>query len=172
MNANDWSSVDGGSKTRGLVTTRTKPDRTRTETANGSGPVARRVTPCRILGMFGNGVLDVGIYQDIYIGKQHPRSPTPVPEPHLVILCFEPPSAPVGDRPPGRAWTPRTVTNRNGGGSDGSRRFRASSNVLAIRGADADAAGFGCATHLLCELVVKGDGSSHDALAYHIFITA
>ena len=34
---------------------------------------------------------------------------------------------------PGRAWTPRTVANRNGGGSDGWRRFRASSNVLAIK---------------------------------------
>ena len=42
-NAKDWLSVDGGSKTRGLVTTRMKPDSTRTESANGSGPVAKRV---------------------------------------------------------------------------------------------------------------------------------
>jgi len=34
---------------------------------------------------------------------------------------------------PGRARTPRTVTSRNGRGSDGSPRFSASSNVLAIK---------------------------------------
>ena len=44
-----------------------------------------------ILGVFGNGVLDVGIYQDIYVGKQHPESPTAVPEPGFVILCVKRP---------------------------------------------------------------------------------
>lgn len=47
--------------------------------------------PRCILGVFGNGVLDVGIYQDIYVGKQHPESPTAVPEPGFVILCVERP---------------------------------------------------------------------------------
>ena len=47
--------------------------------------------PRSILGVFGNGILDVSIYQDIYVGQQHPWSPAPVPEPVLVILCVERP---------------------------------------------------------------------------------
>ena len=41
--------------------------------------------------MFGNGVLDMGLDQDIYIGKQHPESPIAVPEPGFVILYVERP---------------------------------------------------------------------------------
>ncbi|MCZ0938597.1 MAG: hypothetical protein OXJ55_08170, partial [Caldilineaceae bacterium] len=47
--------------------------------------------PRRILGVFGNGVLDVGVYQNIYVRKQHPGSPTAVPEPGFVILDVERP---------------------------------------------------------------------------------
>ncbi len=119
--------------------------------------------PRCILGVFGNGVLDVGIYQNIYVGKQHPESPTPLPEPGFVILCVERPRsveidsragvcAPHGHQPEGRRL----------------RRFATLQSVIqrfGDKGADADAAGFGCATHLLCKLVVKGDSGSHDALA-------
>ena len=34
------------------------------------------------------------------------------------------------------------------------------------------ATGFGCAAHLFCKMVVKGDSGSHDALAKHFFIDA
>ena len=85
-NAKDWSRADGGSKTRGLVTTRTKPDSTRTERANGSGPVARRVIHFAYSGCSGTESSDVGVYQDIYVGKQHPVSPLPMPEPRFIIL--------------------------------------------------------------------------------------
>ena len=47
-NAKDWSSVDGESKMRWLATMRTKPDSTRMEKANGSGPVVKRVTQAYI----------------------------------------------------------------------------------------------------------------------------
>ena len=42
--ANAVSSVEGGSNTRGLVTMRRNPERTRTDKANGSGPVAMRTS--------------------------------------------------------------------------------------------------------------------------------
>jgi len=69
--------------------------------------------PRCILGVFGNGVLDVSIYQNIYVGKQHPESPTALPEPGFVILCVERPRsveidsragvcAPHGHQPEGR----------------------------------------------------------------------
>ena len=119
--------------------------------------------PRRILGMFGNGVLDVGIDQDIYVGKQHPESPAPVPEPGLVILRVERPRPVEIDararlNPPHRHQPER-------------RRLRPFATLQSViqrlgdKRADADAAGFGCTPHLLCKLVVKGNGGSHDALA-------
>ncbi len=42
--------------------------------------------PLRIPGVFWNGVLDVGVYQDIQVGKQHPESPVPMPEPRFIVL--------------------------------------------------------------------------------------
>ena len=105
----------------------------------------------------------MGICQDICVGQQHPRSPTPAPEPDLVILCVE---------------RPRPVEIDARAGMDAAhchqperRRLRRLATLQGViqrfgdKGADADAAGFGCATHLLCELVDKGDGSSHDASA-------
>ena len=102
--------------------------------------------------MIRNGVLDVGIYQDIDVGQQHPWSPAPVPEPGLVILRVE---------------RPRPVEIDAGAGKDAAhchqperRRLRTLMTLQGViqrfgdKGADADAAVFGCATHLLCELVV------------------
>ena len=119
--------------------------------------------PGRIFGVVGDGALDVRIYQDIDVGKQHLESPTPMPEPGLVILCIE---------------SPRPVEIDSRAGMDAThghqpewRRLRRLATLQSIiqrlgdKGADADAAGFGCATHLLCKLVLKRDCSSHDASA-------
>ena len=105
----------------------------------------------------------MGIYQNIYVGKQRPESPTAVPELGFVILCVERPRsveidsragvrAPHGHQPEGRRL----------------RRFATLKSVIqrfGDKGTDANATGCGCATHLLGKLVVKGDSGSHDALA-------
>ena len=119
--------------------------------------------PRRILGMFGNRVLDVGIDQNIYVGKQHPESLAPVPKPGLVILHVERPrpveiDARTGVNPPHRHQPER-------------RRLRPFATFQGViqrlgdKGADADAAGFSRTPYLLCKLVVKGNSGSHDALA-------
>ena len=113
MNANDRSRVDGGAKILGLVTTRTKPARTKDGQSEGFRPCRQTSDPRRILGVLGNDVLDVGIYQNIYVRKQHPESPAAVPEPGLVIQFVERPrsveidagagvNAPHGHQPEGR----------------------------------------------------------------------
>ena len=131
--------------------------------SEGFRPCRQTSDPRRILGVLGNDVLDVGIYQNIYVRKQHPESPAAVPEPGLVIQFVERPrsveidagagvNAPHGHQPEGRLL----------------RRFAALQSVvqcLGDKGADADAAGFGCAAHLPRKLVVKGDSGSHDAVA-------
>ena len=96
--------------------------------------------------------------------------PTTVPEPGFVILDVE------------RPW-PVEIDSRTGVDAghghqvEGRRlgRFATFQSVIqrfGDKGADADAAGFGCAAHLLCKPVVKEDCGSHDALAQHIFIRA
>ena len=88
--------------------------------------------PRCILGVFGNGVLDVGIYQNIHVGKQHPESPTPLPETGLRHPVRRAPS--VGrDRFPGGGVRPaRSPAGREATPTvrDASER---PSNVLAIK---------------------------------------
>ena len=73
----------------------------------------------------------LGEYQNIYVGKQHPDSPVLWPNRASSSCAL---SARGRSRSTsGRARTPRTVTSRNGRGSAGSRRFSASSNVLAVK---------------------------------------
>ena len=130
-NANDWSRVDGGSKILGLVTTRTKPDRTRTERANGSGPVAKRVTQVAYSACSGMESSTCAYIRTFTSGSSISNQGLPCPK-RASSSCAS--RALVRSRStPGRGCTPRTVTNWNGGGSDASRRFRASSNVLAIK---------------------------------------
>ena len=108
--------------------------------------------PPRILGVFRNGVLDVGIYQDIYVGKQHPGSPTHMPEPGFVILRVKR-SRPV-------EIDARTGMNAAHGHQPERRELRRLTALQSViqrlgdKGAYADAAGFGCASHLLCKPVV------------------
>ena len=130
-NANDWSRVDGGSKILGLVTTRTKLDRTRTERANGSGPVAKRVIHVAYSACSGMESSTCAYIRTFTSGSSIPNQRLPCPN-RVSSCCAS--SALVRSRStPGRGCTPRTVTNWKGGGSDVSRRFRASSNVLAIK---------------------------------------
>ena len=93
----------------------------------------------------------------------HQGLPTAVAEPGFVILCVECSRSVEID-----AWA--GVNAAYGHQPEGRRlgRFATLQSVVqrfGDEGADADAAGFGCATHLLCKLVVKGDSGSHDALA-------
>jgi len=134
---------------------------------NGEGerfrPRRQTRDPRRILGMFGNRVLDMGIDQNIYVGKQHPESPAPVPKPGLVILRVECPR-PVEIDARARVNTP----HRHQPERRRLRPFATFQSVIQRLGdkrADADAAGFGCTPHLLRKLVVKGNSGSHDALA-------
>jgi len=119
--------------------------------------------PRGILRVFGNGVLDVGVNQNVYVGKQHLESPTTVPEPGFVILCVE--------RSRSVEVDTRAGVNAGHGHQPEGRRLRRFATFQSVvqrfgdEGADADATGFGCATHLLCKLVVKGDCGSHDASA-------
>ena len=123
--------MDGGSKTRELVTTRRKPDRMRTEREKGSGPVARRVIHAAYSGCSGMESSTWAYIRTFKSGSSVPGHRRPCPN-RTSSSCAS--SALCRSRStPGRAWTPRTVTSRNGGGSDGSRRFRASANVLAIK---------------------------------------
>jgi hypothetical protein len=119
--------------------------------------------PGRILGVIGNGVFDVRVYQDVYVGKQHLESPAPMPEPGLVILRIEPPGPVEVDSGAGMNATYRHQPEW--------RRLRRLATLQSIiqrfgdKGADADATGFGCAAHLFGKLVVKGNCCSHDAKA-------
>ena len=162
-NAKDWSRVEGGSKTLRLVTIRTKPDSTRTERANGSEPVASRVIQSAYSEWSGGGILDMRVYQDVDIGKQHLESLSPMPEPCLVILRVE---------------RPRTIEIYSGACMDAThgnqpewRRLQCFATLQSVvqcygdKGADADASGLGRTSHLLGQLVVKGYCCSHDALA-------
>ena len=118
--------------------------------------------PTRILGVIGDGVLDMRIYQDIYIWKQHLESPTPTLEQSLVILWIERPGPVEVDSGAG--------TNATHGHQLERRRLRWLATLQSIvqrsgnKGAHADAVGCGCPTHLLCKLVIKRDRRSHDAL--------
>ena len=64
---------------------------------------------------------------------------------------------------PGRGCTSRTVTNWKGGGSDGPRRFRASSNVLEMKALTLMPRASAARRTCFRKLVVKGDCRSHDA---------
>ena len=108
--------------------------------------------PSRILVVIRGGVLDVRVYQDIYIGKQHLESPAPVPEPGFVILCIQCPRPVEIDS--------RAGVNATHGDQPKRRRLRSLATLQSIvqrlgnKGAYADSAGFGCAAHLLRKLVV------------------
>ena len=124
---------------------------------------SRRQTsyPISIFGVIRDGVLDVRIYQDIHIGKQHLESPEPAPEPGLVILGIEHPRPVEVDS--------RAGVNTTHGDEPERRRLRCLATLQSVvqrpgyEGANADAAGFGCTAHLLRKLVVKGDRGPHDA---------
>ena len=130
-NAKDWSRVDGGSKTRGLVTIRTKPDSTRTERAKGSESVASRVIQSAYSEWSGVESSTCAYIKTLTSGSNISNH-CPLCPNRASSSCA---SSVLGRSrsTPERAWTPRTVTNRNGGGSGVSRRFRASSNVMAIK---------------------------------------
>lgn len=126
-------------------------------------PSRQAVDPTRQFGVFGDGVLDMCIYQDIYIGKQHLESGTPTCESGLVILCIECPGPVEVDF--------RTGMNPTHGHQLEWRLLRRLATLQSIvqrsgnKGAHADATGFGCPTHLLGKLVIKRDRDSHDAVA-------
>ena len=130
-NAKDWSRVDGGSKTLELVTMRTKPDRTRTERANGSGPVAKRVIQAAYAAWSGVESSTCAYIRTFTSGSSILNQRLPRPD----QLSSSSASSALGRSrsTPERGCTPRTVTRWKGGGSDVSWRFRASSNVLAIK---------------------------------------
>ena len=93
----------------------------------------------------------------------HYSLPTAVPESGFVILCVVCSRLVEIDSRAG-------VNAAHGHQPEGGRlgRFAAFQSVVqrfGDEGADADSTGFGCATHLLCKLVVKGDSGPHDALA-------
>jgi len=86
-----------------------------------------------------------------------------VVEPGFVILCVERPWLVEIDARAG-------VDAAHGHQPEGRRlgRFATFQSVIqrfGDKGADADATGCGCATHLFCKLIVEGDSSPHDALA-------
>ncbi len=47
--------------------------------------------PIGVVGMIRARILDVGIYEDIHVREKHIESVMPIPEPRLVVLCFESP---------------------------------------------------------------------------------
>ncbi len=124
-------------------------------------PCRQTGDPTRILGMIGGRVLDVRVYQDIYVRKQHIESSTSTLEQGLVILCVERPRLVEIDS--------GAEVNTAHGYQPEWRRLRHLATLQSVvqrpgnEGTYADAAGFGCATHLLRKLVVKRDRSSHDA---------
>jgi len=102
----------------------------------------------------------LGEYQDIYAGKQHPDSPSPMPEPGFVILRVKR-SRPV-------EIDARTGANAAHGHQPERRRLTTLQRVIQRLGdkrAYAHAAGFCCASHLLCKPVVKRNRGPHDAEA-------
>lgn len=63
------------------------------ETRQNEHREGERLRPCRqadnplgVLGMIRRRVLDVGIHEDVYIGKQHFGLRSPLPVPYLVLL--------------------------------------------------------------------------------------
>ena len=162
-NANDRSRVDGGSKILGLVTTRTKPDRTRTERANGSGPVARRVIQVAYSACSGMESSTCAYIRTFTSGSSISNQRLPCPKTGLVILCVERPR-------PVQVYSGTGMHTPDGHQLEG-RRLRWLATLQSViqrlgnEGADADAAGFGCPTHLFRKLVVKGDCGSHGALS-------
>lgn len=105
----------------------------------------------------------LGVYQDIYVGKQHLDSPIPMPEPDFVILRVKR-SRPV-------EIDARTGANAAHGHQPERRRLRRLTPLqrvvqrLGDKGAYAHAAGCGCTSHLLCKPVVKRNRGPHDAEA-------
>ncbi len=129
-NANDRSSVDGGSKTRGLVTTRIKLAKARKDRANGSGPVAIRVIQFAYSGWSGMESSTCAYTRTFTSGSS--TQDHRLPRPYRASSSCASSALGRSRSTPGRARTPRAVTRTNGGGSDVSRCLRASSNVLAI----------------------------------------
>ena len=54
-------------------------------------PCCQTRNPSCIRVVIRDGVLDMGVYQNIHIGKQHFESTVPVPEPGLIILYIQRP---------------------------------------------------------------------------------
>ncbi len=119
--------------------------------------------PGRIFVVIRVGVLNVCVYQDVYVGKQHVESPTPTLETDLVVLRVECPGL--------IEVNSGTDMNPTNGNQLEGRLFRWLATLQSIvqrsgnEGAHADAAGFGCLAYLLRKPVVKGNRGSHDAFA-------
>ena len=107
-------------------------------TRKGQGPKGRTVfrsrcqsgEPTRVLGLFRNDVLEMRIDQHIDVGKEHcvllPHRPNRTRSSSVSSDLGESRST------PGRRRALRTVTRRNGVGSDGTCRLSASSRTLAM----------------------------------------
>ena len=126
-NAKAFSRVEGGSNIRGFVAIRTNPDRTRTERANGSGPVANRVSQ-RVLGPLRSRVFETRADQHIDIGKEHGAMLTH--RLNRATSSFASSDPGESRSTPGEMRALRTVIEWIGGESDGACRLSASSSVL------------------------------------------
>ena len=103
----------------------------------------------------------MGVNQDIDMGKEHFRRPSPTLEPLLVLVGIK---------------RPRRIEVDSGAGMHTSnghqleqRSFRWVSTLdriaqnLGDKGAHTEAAGFSCTPDLLCQLVIQGDRGAHYA---------
>ena len=90
-NAKDWSRVDGGVEDPGIGY---DADETgQNEDGESERFRSRRQTgdPVCVRGVVRGGVLDVRVYQDIDVGKQHLESAAPAPVAGFVVLRIERP---------------------------------------------------------------------------------
>ena len=129
--ANAVSTVDGGLNIRGLVAIRTNPASTRTDRAKGSGPVARRVSQFAYSGCSGVESSKCAYIRTLTSGSN--ISGQVGWDPNWTWSSVMSRARGRSRSTPSRSWLPRIVTSRNGGGSDGLRRLRASSSVFATK---------------------------------------
>ena len=103
------------------------PDGTSTESER-LRPGRQLRKPARVFGMFGDDILEVRVDQHVDVGQQHRgryrRRPNRVSSSSASTDLGRSRSA------PGRTRTPDVVINLNGGGSDGTRCFSASSKTV------------------------------------------
>ncbi|MCY3660737.1 MAG: hypothetical protein OXG36_17165 [Caldilineaceae bacterium] len=125
--------------------------------------------PALIRNTDGDGFLNVCVYQDVCVGKQHVESP-PTLDTDLIILRVEHPE-------PVEVNSGTDMNPANGDQLKG-WLLRWLATIQSIvqhsgnEGAYADTVGFGRPAYLLRELLVKGNCGSHDALASPVFINA